>query len=178
MSQDNYQKIIELLPRLRRFAYGLTGSVEAAEDLVQEACVKVLHDYKDKSSYIERWLFRIIRNLHIDQIRNSAVADRYHDQLRNQEVRHFDGSGFLETLLTLDQVKSAIFELSEDQRTVLLLIGVEGFSYKETAEILDLPIGTVTSRLARARQRVMEIVTANSEGQDEPTEVVNRGKAE
>lgn len=64
----------------------------------------------------------------------------------------------METLLTLDSAKSALFELPDEQRTVLMLVGVEGFSYREAADILDLPIGTVTSRLARARSRMVRMV--------------------
>lgn len=158
MTSDIYQNIIDLLPKLHRFAYGLSRSKESAEDLVQEACSRLLVDLKGKESYLERWLFRTIRNIHIDQIRSTSVAERHQRCLMDQQLSYVDGSARLETLLTLDHAKSALFNLSEEHRTVLLLVGVEGFSYREAAEILDLPIGTVTSRLARARSSVMKLI--------------------
>ncbi|MEJ1297589.1 MAG: RNA polymerase sigma factor [Candidatus Sedimenticola sp. (ex Thyasira tokunagai)] len=162
MSSDIYQEIIDLLPKLRRFAYGLTRSKESAEDLVQEACARLLADLKEKESYFERWLFRTIRNIHIDQVRKNSVAERHQSHLVDHDTPYIDGSEVVETLITLDQAKSVLFELSEEHRTVLLLIGVEGFSYREAADILDLPVGTVTSRLARARNSVVQMVNGGS----------------
>ena len=148
------------MPKMRRFAYGLTGSLEMAEDLVQEACERLLHQTKEKDSYIDRWLFRTIRNLHVDQIRKKAVTEKYHHHLAaDMDSSGLDGNAQLETLQTLDHVRSAITLLPEEQRTILLLIGIEGFSYRETAEMLGVPIGTVTSRLARARKRLLAAVS-------------------
>ena len=152
--------MIRLLPKLRRFAYGLTGSLEAAEDLVQEACARLLHQPDDKDSYLDRWLFRTVRNLHVDQIRKKAVAEKYNDQMTAEvDDDRLDGNVHMETLQELDHVRSAITRLPEEQRTVIILIGIEGFSYRETAEILGVPIGTVTSRLARARRQLVSLIS-------------------
>jgi len=155
------------LPKMRRFAYGLTGSLEAAEDLVQEACARLLHQPDEKSSYLDRWLFRTIRNLHVDQIRKKAVAEKYNDYLTTEaNDGGLDGNVDLETLQELDQVGSAITRLPEEQRTVIILIGIEGFSYRETAEILGVPVGTVTSRLARARRQLVGLISIRAFTED------------
>lgn len=153
MSEELYQKVVDLLPRLRRYATGLSGSVETADDLVQEACARLLGKPPADNSYLDRWLFRTIRNLHIDQVRGRLVAERHRHRL-DQPSQVVDGDGELEARLTLDQVGELLSELSEEQRSVLLLVGVEGFSYRQAADILELPLGTVTSRLARARSQL------------------------
>ena len=145
---------------MRRFAYGLTGSLEAAEDLVQEACVRLLHQPDEKDSYLDRWLFRTIRNLHVDQIRKKAVTEKHRDRMAAEAGSDgLDGNAHNEVLEELDQVRSAITHLPEEQRAVIVLIGIEGFSYRETAEILGVPVGTVTSRLARARRQLLSLVS-------------------
>ena len=156
MSESEYQAVVRLLPRMRRFAYGLSGSMEVAEDLVQEACARLLSSAGDKTGYLDRWLFRTIRNLHVDGLRSQQVGERYRHKLepvpddgaRNEERR-------TEASLELEQVRGLIARLPPEQREVLLLIGVEGYSYKECSRLLDLPIGTVTSRVARARRQLL-----------------------
>ena len=173
MSAKGYQDLVRLLPKMRRFAYGLSGSLETAEDLVQEACMRLLHQKEEKNSYIDRWLFRTIRNLHVDQIRKRAVTEKYHHHLAADiGDSGLDGNAQMETLQALDHVRSAINRLPEEQRTILLLIGVEGFSYRETAEMLEVPIGTVTSRLARARKRLLDVVSHNQTPGDSIGEVI------
>ena len=159
MSQSLYQEAKELLPKLRRFAYGLSGNSEQADDLVQEAFARLLSSGKESESYIDRWLFRTIRNLYIDQYRSQATANRYREELERTASEHSAKDGQIESLLTLEEVSSAMSELPVEQQSVLLLVGAEGYSYQEAAQMLDLPIGTVTSRLARARKQLMKIVS-------------------
>lgn len=155
MSEEIYQIVVDLLPRLRRYATGLAGSVETADDLVQEACARLLGNPPHDISYLDRWLFRTIRNLHIDQVRGRKVAERHRHRL-DERAQVVDGDGVLEAQLTLDQVRKLVAELPEEQRSVLLLVAVEGYSYRQAADTLDLPLGTVTSRLARARDRLWQ----------------------
>ena len=157
MNRKIYQEVVQLLPRLRRYAIGLAGSVEMADDLVQEACARLLDSDKRQQPYLDRWMFRTIRNLHVDHVRGCIVADRYRHRLHDGRTHH-DGDADLEASLALEHVRRLVADLPEEQRSVLLLIGAEGFSYREAAEILELPIGTITSRLARARQRILERV--------------------
>ena len=161
-----------MLPKMRRFAHGLTGSLEAAEDLVQEACARLLHQPDEKDSYLDRWLFRTIRNLHVDQIRKKAVTEKYSDHMAAEAGSDgLDGNAHMEVLQELDHVRSAITRLPEEQRTVIILIGIEGFSYRETAEILGVPVGTVTSRLARARRQLVSLVSTRGFTRDTAGEV-------
>ena len=153
MSEEIYQRVVELLPRLRRYATGLAGSVDAADDLVQEACARLLSRPPQDTSYLDRWLFRTIRNLHIDQVRGRKVVERHRHRV-DETGQIVDGDIALEAELTLEQVRALLAELPEEQRSVLLLVGVEGFSYRQAADTLQLPIGTVTSRLARARDQL------------------------
>lgn len=147
------KEMVALLPRLRRFACGLTGSLADADDLVQSACERALSRIEQwrPGSRLDSWMFRIVQNLWIDRIRQrhgreiampaEALAERsVGDAVREQEAR-----------LTLAAVRREVAKLPEDQRAVLMLVSVEGVSYKEASEILEIPIGTVMSRLARAR---------------------------
>jgi len=173
LSGQKYQDVVRLLPKMRRFAYGLSGSLEAAEDLVQEACIRLLHQKEEKNCYIDRWLFRTIRNLHVDQIRKKAVTEKYHHHFAaDMGDSRLDGNAQMETLEALDHVRTAITRLPEEQRTIILLIGVEGFSYRETAEMLGMPIGTVTSRLALARKKLLSVVSDSQINGDSLCEVI------
>jgi RNA polymerase sigma-70 factor (ECF subfamily) len=125
-----------------------------ADDLVQEACARLLDSDKRQQPYLDRWMFRTIRNLHVDHVRGCIVADRYRHRLHDGRTHH-DGDADLEASLALEHVRRLVADLPEEQRSVLLLVGAEGFSYREAAE---MPIGTITSRLARARQRILERV--------------------
>lgn len=150
------------LPKLRRFAYGLCGSVVTAEDLVQEAFTRLLSSDGHQEQYKEQWLFRTVRNLYIDLIRKENIRDRHYMSATGSSDIDIDGAAQIENLITLAHIRELILQLPGEQREVLLLVGVEGYSYREAAEILDLPIGTVTSRLARARNRLLYSFSENS----------------
>lgn len=145
-------QLVAVLPRLRRFARGLTGSSVEADDLVQAACERALarrHQFQEGTRF-DSWMFRIVQTIWIDQIRSREVrkadGDIGEDRLGSDEpVRR------VEARLTLAEVRRAVDRLSPDQRAALLLVTVEGLSYKEAAEVVDVPVGTIMSRLARAR---------------------------
>ena len=145
-------QLITVLPRLRRFARGLSGSVTDADDLVQAACERALarqHQFEEGTRF-DSWMFRIVQTIWIDQIRSRDVrkedGDIAQDRLGSDEpVRR------VEARLALDEVRRALDCLPPDQRTALLLVTVEGLSYKEAAETVQVPVGTIMSRLARAR---------------------------
>jgi len=145
-------QLITVLPRLRRFARGLSGSVTDADDLVQAACERALarqHQFQEGTRF-DSWMFRIVQTIWIDQVRSRDVrkedGDTAQDRLgSNEPVRR------VEARLALDEVRRALDCLPPDQRTALLLVTVEGLSYKEAAETVQVPVGTIMSRLARAR---------------------------
>jgi RNA polymerase sigma-70 factor, ECF subfamily len=153
MDQDFSRQLVALLPRLRRFARGLTGSADLGDDLVQASCERALvrRNQFAQGSRLDSWMYRIMQNLWIDdrrRLRRDAVA------VDPAELARRAGSEAGEApddRLYLAEVRDAIARLPEEQREVLLLVSVEGFSYRDAAEVLDLPIGTVMSRLSRGR---------------------------
>jgi len=145
-----------LLPRLRRFAVNLAGSVDDGDELVQAACERALarsHQW-EPGTRLDSWLYRIIHTIWIDQLRARKV--RAHLPLDAAEAQARGAADHrAEARLTLDAVRRALGELPEEQRVVMLLVCADGFTYKEAAAALDIPIGTVMSRLARARLSLM-----------------------
>ncbi|MDE2149159.1 MAG: RNA polymerase sigma factor [Gammaproteobacteria bacterium] len=151
--QEIRDQIVALLPRLRRFAMSLTGNLSDADDLVQdtvERALKNLHRWQ-RGTRLDSWMYRIAQNLWIDTVRSSRA--RPTTGVEALEARHvFDGAGAVDAKLTLADTCRALGELPEEQRAVVALVLIEGVPYREAAQILRVPIGTVTSRLARARE--------------------------
>ena len=145
-------QLIAVLPRLRRFARGLTGSVVEADDLVQAACERALarREQFQEGTRFDSWMFRIVQTIWIDQLRSRRVRKEEVDVAEarlgsDEPVRR------AEARLALNEVRHAVDRLPPDQRAALLLVTVEGLSYKEAAEVVQVPVGTIMSRLARAR---------------------------
>lgn len=142
-----------LLPRLRRFALSITGNRADADDLVQdtiERALRNLHQWQ-QGTRLDSWMFRIAQNLWIDTARARRVrANTAYDPEAAENVA-IDGARDAEARLALADTVRALGELPEEQRVVLALIAVDGMSYRDAADTLNVPIGTVTSRLARAR---------------------------
>ena len=152
MSARFGDQLIAVLPRLRRFARGLSGSVADADDLVQAACERALarqHQFQEGTRF-DSWMFRIVQTIWIDQVRARDVrkedGDIAEDRLGSDEPARR-----VEARLALDEVRRALDRLPPDQRAALMLVTVEGLSYKEAAEVMQVPVGTIMSRLARAR---------------------------
>ena len=152
MSVRFSDQLIAVLPRLRRFARGLSGSVADADDLVQAACERALarqHQFQEGTRF-DSWMFRIVQTIWIDQVRSRDVrkedGDIAEDRLGSDEPARR-----VEARLALNEVRRALDHLPPDQRAALLLVTVEGLSYKEAAEALQVPVGTIMSRLSRAR---------------------------
>lgn len=153
MSNDLRQALTTVLPRLRRFALALTGSAADADDLVQNTCERVLrhsHQLREPTR-LDAWLYGIMRNLWIDEMRQRKV--RRHDDIdAASDVVGEDGQATADGRITLAAVRRAMGMMQAEQRTVLMLVCVDGLSYKEAAEVLRIPVGTIMSRLSRARQ--------------------------
>lgn len=145
--------LIASLPVLRRFALSLCKRADIADDLVQltaERAFKARDSY-DPSTRLDAWLFRILRNAWIDMTRKQSTRGTEIDVVDTPEVISVDGRDVVEAKITLNETEQALEALPEDQRAVLLLVCVEGLSYAEASEALDIPKGTVMSRLARGR---------------------------
>ena len=145
-------QLIALLPRLRRFARGLTGSAVDADDLVQAASERALarrHQFQEGTRF-DSWMFRIVQTIWIDQIRARDVR-KEDSEVAEERLGSDEPVRRVEARLALDEVRRAVGRLPPDQRTALLLVTVDGLSYKEAAEVVQVPVGTIMSRLARAR---------------------------
>jgi RNA polymerase sigma-70 factor (ECF subfamily) len=156
------QELVALLPRLRRFALVLCRSPSLADDLVQGACERALAGAGGwtPGTRFDAWMFRILRNHWIDHLRRLKVEGMTEDVATQKELVGDHGEKSVFSKLTLIEVQRAIDELPQEQREVLILVCIEDLSYREASEILGVPMGTVMSRLARARRRLVEIVAA------------------
>lgn len=157
--------MVALLPRLRRFAWGLSGSREEADELVQAACERAIsriHQWQP-GSRLDSWMFRIIQTIRTDRLRSERVRRRQQQDGIDPDLHeHVAGPRHLEAHLTLSKVRDAMERLPEEQKTVLLLVCVEGHTYKEASETLGIPMGTVTSRLTRARAALEKILYSDA----------------
>ena len=152
--------MVLLMPRLRRFARALTGSWHQADDLVQDTIVRAMASWNDATRliYMEGWVLRIMRNAWIDMQRARRVRLEYADAFRMWSHSASNDEDATIARLTLGTVEAALRSLPEDQRTVLLLVCVEEMSYAQAAAILDIPVGTVMSRLARGRATLRQLL--------------------
>lgn len=143
-----------MLPRLRRFALALTGVPDVADDLVQNGCIRALacSQQWQPGTRMDSWMYRILQNLWIDQRRALATAgggSAVEDLDTLPEESDFEQG--VHAQLELAQVLRAMQGLPDAHRSLLALVSIEGLSYREAAEVLQLPMGTVMSRLCRAR---------------------------
>ena len=148
-------QMIALLPRLRRFAIALTGSVADGDDLVQDTVERALRNlhHWEAGTRLDSWMYRIARNRFIDG-RRSARRENVvvTDAPAESAGVSVDGEGAVLSRLTLSAVSAALERLPVEQREAVALVLIDGLSYREAAELLEVPIGTVTSRIARARE--------------------------
>jgi RNA polymerase sigma-70 factor (ECF subfamily) len=146
-----------LLPSMIRFAMTLTRSRQDADDLVQMTCERAISREAQWSpdTKLESWVFRIMQTVWLNELRARGVRNRHSDAGEPDEERAVHGERLVESMLELDRVEAEIFSLPEAERVVLLLVCVEGLTYREAAEVAGVPIGTIMSRLSRARLTLM-----------------------
>jgi RNA polymerase sigma-70 factor (ECF subfamily) len=158
---DIYRSIEAEIPRLRRYARALARDVAAADDLVQDCLARALgklHLWQEGTD-LRAWLFTILHNQYVNQVRR-AVREGAAVGLSETEPM-LTRAPHQGKRLELRDLERAIAKLPEEQRSVILLVGLEGMRYEEVAEVLDVPVGTVRSRLSRGREalrRLMGIV--------------------
>jgi RNA polymerase sigma-70 factor, ECF subfamily len=154
MNTEFRHHMIAILPRLRAFAHALAKSGDVADDLVQATCEKALRacDSWTPGTRLDSWMFRIMQNQWIDMVRYRRPQVPVEGPGAPADLEGEDGERVIEARLTLRAVRRLIDELPEEQRAVLVLVCVEGMSYREAAEVTGVPVGTVMSRLARARR--------------------------
>jgi RNA polymerase sigma-70 factor, ECF subfamily len=170
-STEFAEQLIAAIPGLRAFGVSLTSKSDRADDLVQETMLKAWkhHDSFEPGTNMKAWLYTILRNEFYSQIRK-----------RKREVEDADGifasrvavPGAQLSHLDMADMRTALARLPEDQREAVILVGASGFSYEEASEICGVAVGTIKSRVSRARMRLTEILTLN------PNETSKLDKAE
>jgi RNA polymerase sigma-70 factor (ECF subfamily) len=162
-SQSIHEQIVTLLPRLRRFARNLTRNPHDADDVVQIAVERALTrlDQWRSDARLDSWMFKIVRNAWIDELRSRGRRAKV---FLAAEAGENVGTDSMARETELLSVQSAMARLPEDQREAVSLVLVEGLPYREAAEVLDVPIGTLTSRLARGREALQALL--GIEGED------------
>jgi len=180
MDESVRKAVLSAVPSLRAFAISLCGNVDRADDLVQETLLRALAniDSFQPGTNMAAWLFTILRNHFRSEYRKRRreVEDsegRYADKLKSQPEQH----GRVE----FREFREALAQLPQDQREALILVGASGFSYEEAANICGCAIGTIKSRVNRARTRLAELLSidgANDFGPDEQTRAVLAGGGE
>ena len=170
MMGDGDRRMEALVPALRRFAWSLTRAGDAADDLVQDCLEHALGAWHRRhlDGNLRAWLFTILYNLHISDRRRLARRARLLADPALAEEPAMGGGQ--DAALQCAEVLAHLDALPEDQRAVLLLIGVEGLSYDEAAQVLGVPLGTVMSRLSRGRERLRRL----AEGRPAPVTALRR----
>jgi RNA polymerase sigma-70 factor (ECF subfamily) len=157
---DDVKDLIEAeIPRLRRYAYALLRNPINADDLVQETLVRALakaHLWQ-KGTNLRAWLFTMLHHLHVNTVRKAA---RIGEVIPIEDAVNLGREPSQTTVIELNELKRAMMRLPEEQRAALLLIGLEGMHYGEVAAIVEVPVGTVRSRLSRARAALREMLDA------------------
>jgi RNA polymerase sigma-70 factor, ECF subfamily len=159
------QAIAAELPRLRRYARALLRDAGEADDLVQECLLRALgrlDQWRDGDSP-RRWLFTILHNLHVDRARTRMRRPHEASIHAIDGTRLGEGPHQLERVAVQD-VLEALRRIPSERREALILVGVEGMSYRDAADVLGIPVGTLMSRLGRGRQQLRAILAAAPNG--------------
>ena len=151
-------ELVSVLPRLRRFGRAITRNREDADDLVQIAVERALlrREQLQPGTQMLSWMFKIMNNAWIDEVRSRSRREKI---FAPEESGAHVGVSPMDEHLDALAVRSAIDRLNDEQRVAVGLVLVEGLPYKEAAEVLGVPIGTVTSRLARAREQLQALLS-------------------
>jgi RNA polymerase sigma-70 factor, ECF subfamily len=154
--------LVALLPRLRRFGRALTRNQDDADDLVQLSIERALRrtDQWQPGSRLDHWMIGIMRNAWIDEIRSRK---RRSALFAPEEAGEHIGETPMQAVAERLEIQDAVSRLPEDQRIVIALVLVEGLTYREAADLLDIPIGTLTSRLARGRAALQALLSPELE---------------
>ncbi len=148
-------QVVAFIPRLRRYARALVGERTAADDLVQDTLERAINKFHlwKRGTDLRAWLFTVMHNLHVNQIRGRRELVALDEEALEIPVRATH-----DTALEARDLERALMRLSAEQREVLLLVVLEDMSYEEAAATLGIPIGTVMSRLSRAREKLRTLV--------------------
>lgn len=168
------------IPRLRRYARALTGSREAADDLTQDTLERAWHkralwrpDASLAAQGLRAWLLALMHRVFLNDARRRRPVEPLDDDAPHGADRA-DAQGADATVVLRD-LERALAQLAVEQREVVLLVGLEGLAYEEAAQVLDVPIGTVMSRLSRGRERLRQLLAAQGSAQDDGQRAAGSG---
>jgi RNA polymerase sigma factor (sigma-70 family) len=156
---EEAERLVDLIPRLRRYARALVSDRASADDLVQDTLERAwakLHLYR-RGTDLRAWLFTVMHNVHVNKVRATRATDSIDDEMPELAQRAVQGDA-----LIVRDLDRSISLLPVEQRSVLLLVTLEDMSYEEVARTLSIPIGTVMSRLSRAREKLRAMMLGHS----------------
>jgi len=163
LSDSQREVLLAELGGLRKFCYSLTGSAADADDLLQTTVERVLEKGMPEDAHAAKWAYRICKNAWIDELRSREVRHRYPQLVAEQVQEAPSAEHIAGGERQIAAVSEALGQLPEDQRLALTLVAVDGKTYAEAAEILEVPVGTIMSRIARARRNLMDIYEPSDE---------------
>lgn len=159
MDRGVEEEMIALLPRLRRFSFALTGAWADADDLVQATCARAIEriDQWQAGTRLDSWMYRIAQNLHRNDLRKGEVRSQHLREAAPDDIDQVSQNKPVDRMALLE-TEAALTRLAPEQRSVLMLVALEGRSYDDVAEILGVSAGTVASRVSRARLTLRAIL--------------------
>ena len=163
LSELQREVLLAELGGLRKFCYSLTGSAADADDLLQATVERILEKGMPEDAHVAKWAYRVCKNAWIDELRSREVRHRYPMEAGVDDMNHSPSAEQLAVgERDMEAVAAALEQLPVDQRLSLTLVAIEGKTYAEAAEILEVPVGTIMSRIARARKQLMAMIGSHS----------------
>lgn len=156
LSNSQREALLAELGGLRKFCISLTGNMPDGDDLLQATVERVLEKGMPADAHVAKWTYRVCKNAWIDEIRSREVRQRYPQLAVDNDNDSLSAEQEASGQRELQAVTTALDTLPVDQRLALSLVAIEGKTYAEAAEILDVPVGTIMSRIARARRQLVD----------------------
>lgn len=156
LSDLQREALLAELGGLRKFCVSLTGTVADGDDLLQATVERVLQKGMPTDAHVAKWAYRVCKNAWIDEIRSRDVRQRYPQLVTDEDNDSPSAEQSASGQRELESVSAALDDLPPEQRLALTLVAIEGKTYAEAAEILEVPVGTIMSRIARARRQLVE----------------------
>lgn len=156
LSDLQREALLAELGGLRKFCISLTGTVADGDDLLQATVERVLEKGMPKDAHVAKWAYRVCKNAWIDEIRSRDVRQKYPQLVVDEDNDTPSAEQSASGQRELETVSAALAELPVEQRLALTLVAIDGKTYAEAAEIMDVPVGTIMSRIARARRNLVE----------------------
>jgi len=163
LSETQRQDLMAELRGLRRFCYSLTGNAADADDLLQATIERILQKGMPEDAHTAKWTYRVCRNVWIDELRAREVRQRSQFVPDEEEVA-LSTETVADNEREVTAVAAALAALPDEQRLALVLVTIDGKTYAEAAEILDVPVGTIMSRIARARKQLLLLMSPETAG--------------